>query len=292
MSTSYDDAVEFAWARFEQELAATLGELDCSLCITVEAVTTGDGAAPYVQFLGGDGELCAEVSSNAYLDESCQLDTVQTEALRSLGWVQEPGENWAIDVVPAQAGWLASVAVGTLRHVLGVEHPEFLDWPRSAATVSTEPVSATEIGLPADADALRGLVDAVVRDVSGHEVVRDEDGDVVLWRGDNLLWIRVAEQTPTVRIFSYLACGVASRTQARLEADVLNRRYRHLKFHVIDRTLQAEIDVPAMPFVAAHLRAMIDLAAEVVEELTPDVALRTRGRTIHEQSPHGRADSA
>ena len=200
-------------------------------------------------------------------------------------------ENWTIDTAPAEAAWLASVVVGTLRHVLGVEHPEFLDWPRprlEACGSDHRPrgrLPGRRRGAPSDGRR-------VVREVTGQDAVHDEDDDVVVWRGDNLLWIRVAEQAPTIRIFSYLACDVASRTQARLEADVLNRRYRHLKFHVLDRTLQVEIDVPAMPFVAAQLRAMIDLAAEVIEELTPDVALRTRGHTIHEQSPHGRADSA
>ena len=280
---------------FEQELATALSELEGSLCINVEAVTAGDGSAPYVQFLAQIGELCAEVASNVYLDEACQLDDVQEASLRSLGWVQAPGENWTIDTASTEAAWLGSVAVGTLRHVLGVEHPEFLVWPRSRldgpARVVTE-ADTPELGYPGDAEELRGMVDRVVAEVSGQDAVRDEDGDVVLWCGDNLLWIRVGEHTPTVRIFSYLACGVASRTQARLEADVLNRRYRHLKFHVLDRTLQVEIDVPAMPFVAAHLRAMIDLAAEVIEELTPDVALRTRGHTLHDQSPHGQADSA
>ena len=87
----------------------------------------------------------------------------------------------------------------------------------------------------------------------------------MLWRGDNVLWIRRRRAQPTVRYWLATWLG---------ESDaILNRRYRHLKFHVLDRTLQVEIDVPAMPFVAAHLRAMIDLAAEVIEDLTPDVAL-------------------
>ena len=97
--------------------------------------------------------------------------------------------------------------------------------------------------------------------------------------------MHVLEDVPTVRIFSILVDGVLSSRQARIEVDILNRQYRSLKFTIHDRRLIASIDLPMMPFVAQHLRDMLDYADGVLNEIVNDEVLRLGGRPWFKASP-------
>lgn len=291
----FDRAVQTAWGKFESQLEASLAALgDGSLVIDVEAETTGKGSMPYVQF-AGDGEwVRSEVSANKYLDRACRLDGVQKKALRALGWQRPDDEhpNWWVEVERDQLEVLQTMAMGALRQVLGVQHPKFLGWGGDAETESEagEDGFEYELGFPEGPEELRTMVEATVAlHIGQDELVRDDDGDIPIRARKVPLWVRVLDDSPTVRIFSHIVEGVLSSRQARIEADILNRQHRQLKFAVQDRRLVASIDLPAAPFVAQHLRDMLDLADEVLNDIADDLVLRTSGRLFfNSKSPRPR----
>lgn len=279
----FDEAVQTAWGKFESLLEESLAQLgDGSMVIDVEAETTGDGTTPYVQFAGDDEWIRGEVSSNGFLDEACRLDKVQRRALRALGW-QRPDDdhpNFWVDVRRDEVELLRTMAVGALRQALGVVHPRFLSWVADGTPTSEDQdVFEHELGFPSDAAELRTMVTATVGHHLGLETVKtDDDGDIPISSGKVPLWVRVLEDSPTVRIFSHVVVQVLSARQARIEADILNRQYHHVKFTVVDRTIVATTDLVGSPFVAQHVRDAMDNLGSVLNDIVEDTALRTGGR--------------
>jgi hypothetical protein len=282
----FDEAVQTAWGRFETRLSQSLEDLgDGSMVIEVEAETSGSGSAPYVQFAGDDEWVRGEVSSNKFLDRGCRLDAVQKRTLRALGW-QRPDEehpNWWVDVERDQLELLRTMTVDALRQALGVVHPKFLAWggDPDVDDAGEEDAFEHELGFPESPQELRDLVDATIARHLGMdlgELEKDDDGDIPIVSGKVPLWIRVLDECPTVRIFSHVVVNVMSSRQARIECDILNRRHRQLKFAVEDRRIEATIDLPQSPFVAQHVRDMVDYAGGTLNDVVDDLVLRTNGR--------------
>jgi hypothetical protein len=293
VESRFDEAVQTAWGKFESKLERRLQRIgERSLGIEVEAETTGSGAAPYVQFAGQDDWLRGEVSSNRFLDEACRLGPVQEQALTALGWRRPDDEhpNWWVDVERDRLEELVSMSAGALRQALGVVHPKFLRWQRALLEERSgeDGGSVPEIGFPSTREELRELVEATVAHHLGvEELVTDDDGDIPIESGRVPLWVQVLEESPTVRILSNVVVRVMSTRQARIEADVLNRQHSHLRFTVHDRTVVATIDIPGSPFVAQHLRDMVDVAASTLNRLVDDLVLRTRGRLFLDADASG-----
>ena len=272
--------MDAAWGKFEEQIGRKLGQLGAgSFSIEVEAETEGEGSTPYVQFLGSKDLVRGEVASNRFLDRACRLGKTQKLALVALGWNRPDDEhpNWWIDVTRDELPLLSSMTVGALRVAIGVHHPEFLEWDDQPTVAQVQPV---EIAYPESDGELSALVEATLARHIGHETVfKDDEGDIPMRNGKVLLWVQVLPGSRTVRIFSHLVVNANVR-QARIEVDILNRRTGFLKFVLADRAIVASVDLPAAPFVAAHLRGVLDLAAEVLNEVVDDLALRTNGRSV------------
>ncbi|HSE70688.1 MAG TPA: hypothetical protein VLA97_08010 [Nocardioidaceae bacterium] len=298
-----DRSTARAWSRFQARLADHIAEMqdDDVLVIDVEAAEEpGDGAAPYVQFCAfGGGMVRGEVSGNTYLAEQHRLSVSQRELLEWLDWSPPAPEgnggegrgNYFRDVALNEADRLAVMTVRTLREVFGVAHPAFLaadglgapldeppDVPGADPEEPQEPLAVA----PADADDLRGFVDAALVPLFGDVPEKDEDGDIPVPWGSSLVFVRVNDDVPMVELFGVLADDISDVERARIEVGILNRDVRFIKFLLIDRRVIAQVQLPAAPFAPEHLRTMLVAMSHKLDQIDDDLVARIGGRRAFE----------
>lgn len=295
--------VDRAWGAFQSRLAdhlADMGDDD----VLVVALAGGDdndsGAMPYVQFSGWAGDrLRGEVASNHYLRPAHRLHAESEAQLEAAGWLSPthaPDEeadagstNFHLDVPRSYADRLAAMAVTALRDVWGVPHPTFL-----SADVPGGHNQAPDLGLasptrdavadmpravmPEDTEHLRALVDEALTPVFGHVPEKDADGDIPVRSGSALVFVRVLPDLPVVGLFAPLVRGITGRTRAAEVLSDLNRTWTMVKFVLVDDGVLAVIQLPAVPFVAEHLRDMLGLLSQVADALDDELADRLEGR--------------
>ena len=258
----------------------------------------------------GDELVRCEVSSNECLAAEHRLDHLGSGTLTSLGWSTptcerddddhgEGSANFYIDVERTEADRLAVMAVKALRDVFGVAHPVFLSSENLAeedepAPNLGVPTSRTESGpdpeepiavVPNDREHLQALVDDALTPFFGHLPEHDEDDDIPVVSGSGLVFVRVLEHAPAIQMFSALACDVRDLERAGFEVAVLNRDLRFIKFVLVEDRVMAYLYLPVLPFVSQHLRTMLALMAETVDEVDDDLVARIGGRRAFDPTP-------
>ena len=295
-----------AWSQLQDRLAEHLAamEEDDSLVIDVEAanIDEADGAYPYVQFAAAEDELRFEVSSNQYLASLHQLGPYDEKYLIGLGLNPPdlPGDepdgegspNWFLDAPQDDADRLAVLAVQALRDAFGVPHPAFLrtgdlyeDATPREEGIEIDPDEAYAAVIPRNRAHLQELVDAALTPVFGHAPEHDDDGDIPVTFGSALLFVRVLEGVPVVQLFSSVVEGVTELERAAFEVGVLNRDSGFLRYVLVGDRVMAFLQIPAYPFVPAHLRAMVSLMSEAADAVDDDLAVRVGGRPSLEPEP-------
>ena len=307
-----DRSTERAWSRFQARLADHVADMqdDDVLVVAVESAFEDDdedGSAPYVQFCAwGETLVRSEVSSNEYLAVEHLLDAGSVRTLEELGW-QAPTEhpdaanrgsgsaNFFLDVERAQADRLAVMTTRALRDVFGVPHPAFLSAENLAhdevpdlglPSRQVQPVPGADdeavATVPRDADHLKELVDAALTPFFGHAPEHDEDDDIPVVSGSALVFVRVMERIPAIQLFATLVHDVSDTERAEFEVAVLNRDIRFLKFVLVEGDVMAYLHLPALPFAPEHLRLMLAMMAEAVDEVDDDLVRRVGGRRAFE----------
>ncbi len=295
-----DRSVSRAWKGFQARLADYLVGMtdDDSLVINVVAgEEPEEGASPYVQFAGfGEDHLRGEVSGNGCLSEEHQLDPGRVEALGRQGWA-EPDDslNHSVDVLTSDGDRLAVMAVRALRDVFDVPHPAFLstfdedDAERlglTGAPVEGEPEDDEPLAIvPESAEHLQQLVDEALTPVFGHVPVKDEDGDIPVPYNSTLVFVRVYQDEPLIDIFGAVVTDVTDLEAARIEAQILNRDVKFIKFVVSGDHVLAQLQIPSYPFVPQVLRHMLHFMSSALDEIDDDLALRTGGRLAIDAAP-------
>ncbi len=285
----FDRANDQAWQGFRRWLGdqiSAMGDGD-HLVIQLAGIAEGDGAAPYVRFDADGGRIRCEVSGNAGLAPGFAVDESGERLLTALGWetpadqsgqesaTEPPGHR--IDLAPAYADRLAVMTVRAFREVWSVAHPSFLTVEPPAPPVAPER-AAPAICSPQDADDLQRLVDETLTPVFGHPPVRDADGDIPVWIGEAVMYVRVRRDMPVVEIVAPLVRDLAGRTRAAEVVGDLNRRSTLVKYLLVDDSVFAVVTLPAMPFVPAHLADALQLVWGVVEDADEPFAARLSGR--------------
>jgi hypothetical protein len=289
------------WLRFQARLAdrfAAMAEDDILLVGALCGEEPDDGCAPYIQCCAwGAGMLRLEASSNHVLARLWWLEPAGKATLEGLGYGaptygldEEPDSgslNYYRDLPRAEADRAAVMAVRALRDVFGVIHPVLLDGDllddvqapveRAAQERRVEPLATFPEGGP---DVLNGLVDQALADLFEHPPVRDEDGDVPVPAGSTTVYVHVEADAPVVELFACLVTDVRDHERARFEVNVLNRDVRFVSFRLAGDHIFANLLLPSWPFVPEHLRAMLTLMVEVVQETAVDLARRVDGRTL------------
>lgn len=298
-------ALEFstarAWRAFQARLADHLAALaeDGSLLVDVGPVGGEEGLAPYVQFRAwGEGMLRGEVSSNHVLPQARQLDAAAEEGLLELGFAapthgvdDEPDSgslNFHVDVDQAEVDRLAVMAVHALREAFGVPHPAFLQADGLEGSPAPVEPSAAELGpeepaavFPYGGHAqLQSLVDDAVRPNLGHAPDHDDDGDIPVDVGDTVLYVRVHETVPVVELFGCLVTDVQDLERAAFEVAVLNRDVQFVRFRLVGDSILSYLHLPAWPFAPEHLRAMLAVMTECVNQVADDLVRRVSGRHL------------
>lgn len=285
----FDESVARAWRGFEERLIEELAEIgEGSFCVAVSGDSGGepggDECLPYLQFAGDDDLVLAEVAGNEFLDEAFALDADQHETLQALGWSPPDGEhrpNWWCDVPREQVDLLRSMVSETFQLVFSVVHPQFLESTRPGVVCEDEAAAEPEpplvLGFPESSDGLVDLIERALTPVFGPEIQRDPDGDFPICTGVVPLWIRVHDDRPSVRVFSYVVCGVQNTDQVAVELGIANRRTPLVKFYASGDVVVAAVDLPAMPFVGAQLLHTLDEVRDLLNDLAPDLALRVDG---------------
>ncbi len=300
-------AIGCDWQPFADRLVAVLATLkeDQNLILAVEH------RHRFVQFTGsGTSGLRAEAVSNAYLAETDQLTRDQVAALIAAGWrspthapdaskaERDPAgsPNFFVDFdAPVPFDEAADLAVRALTQVFEVSHPDQLEYdafdtmgdqisfPGLCRRRAQRPSSAAE----SESSSAQELL-AAIREVTGFDDLEfDNDGDICLPRGSQVVFVRRLGATPFVRIWSPLVCGVDETPELLGQLNSLNSSAGLVRFSVHDGVIFAEADVAAEPIVAKH----VDLALRRFCGATDgvDVLLQREfgGRTAFIEIPPG-----
>jgi hypothetical protein len=304
-------SVTRAWTAFQRHLAGHVRGMGDSDLLVIE-VPSGDGdpdGAPYVQFSAwGAGLVRCEASSNASLRVSCRLDAAAERSLVELGWRRptcgaddEPRDgspNYFIDLRRDRAEQLAAMTVTALRRVWSVPHPAFL----SAEGLRLESVEPVDLGVgsgpsepvadlpaavvPRGREDLGALVVRALATVLGHTPHRDADGDVPVRTSGALTFVRVHRTEPVVELLCPLVEQVTDRARAADLVAELNRGRGLVRLSLVEDSVVAGATLPALPFVAQHLRDALELMGETVETFDAAVATATGGRLTFAEPVH------
>jgi hypothetical protein len=288
-----DRSVSRAWKGFQARLADYLVGMtdEDSLVINVVAgEEPEEGSAPYVQFAGFGGDrVRGEVCSNRYLAREYQFDAQRARVLERQGW-QWPDEsaNFYAQLPTIDGDRLAVMAVRALRDVFDVPHPAFLaagsptaaerlgltGAPEGVDSEEDEPLSI----VPESAEHLQQLVDDALTPVFGHVPAKDSDGDIPVPYNSTLVFIRVYQDEPLIDIFGCVVTDVTDLEAAHIEAGILNRDVKFIKFFVAGDNVVAQLQIPSYPFSPLVLRNMLQFMSSALDEIDDDLALRTGGR--------------
>ncbi len=282
------------WIRFQADLTVHLTEMGEGDTLVVSVEASEEDLGPYVQFLAEGDELQMEASSNEYLHEPYRLSAADEAALAELGFQpptrsaqgggsgEDGSANHTLDRLRRHADQLAVIAVRVLRDVFSVPHPVFLDseghLDRTPLVDSTDAEPAMQAVVPRDRDQLVALVDEALAAVLGHEPHHDDDGDVPVRRDGSLIFVRVHPHVPTVELFTSVVSDITDLERAAFEVGVLNRDSQFVRYVLVEDRVLGYVDVPGLPFVPHHLRALLATMFKVIGEVEADLAVRAAGR--------------
>jgi hypothetical protein len=296
-----DRAAAEAWVRFQARLGDRLAGMAEDDVLVVEALVADEdepGAAPYVQFCAwGEGMLRGEVASNHVLMEPRELDEEGERALEELGYdapTYGPDDeadagslNFHADLPQSAADRLAVMSVRALRDVFGVAHPALLTGDLADGSAApVEPAAAERADEPVASyphgghEELMALVDRALTPYFGHEPRHDDDGDIPVDLGDTVMFVRVHASVPVVELFACVATDVQDLERAAFEINVLNRDVRFVKFRLVGDSILADLQLPAWPFAPEHLRTMVAVMTETLQQVESDLVARVCGRPV------------
>jgi hypothetical protein len=280
-----------AWAGFTRRLAAVLGKLQDRQYLIL---LVGDSNR-YVQFAGGGEEgMRAEVVSNRFLPEGEQLDDAMLELLVRAGWnppdpegartVHSPNHSRDFSA-PVDVTGIARGAVRVLRDIFGVSSPDRLKYhafPSGGGTLRfpllglephdsyqrRDPPKAGEAAPP-----LRDALLACVREttkIAGLEY--EKDGDLTVSYCGHSSHLRIVKDGRFVRIFALVGAGFDGEPATMSLVNELNRTVPRIQFWHQGFGIFADLDVPAQPFVSAHLGEALKEFCTTVHAVATDVA--------------------
>lgn len=291
--------VEVAWDSFEERLAAylaTMQHTEDRLLLELPD-GAGPGTAPYAQVdVIRPAVLRAELSGNAVLEEIHQLDTQGLRAVCGLGWeAPDSGQgfpNYNTEVEVDDADVLAQMIRIGLGEEFGIADPGLLSyraWGPAAEHVDvlglassdeiTDVVSGTTVAtMPRDREHLLELVGDCLAELFGEPLEQDDDDDFVIPTPHGAAYVRVRVDEPTIEVFTAVVRDIRSRRQTLVEIGILNRDAVWTKYVIRDRAVVGMLTLPARPFAAEQLSALLPMFLVGLDAVRDDLVLRTGGR--------------
>lgn len=274
------------------------------------------GASHYVQFAAqGQEGLRAEAVSNHFLAGSERLAPEREAALAGLGWcapTHGPKDDEAVQVphgsvnhyrdygAPVPFSEVAQLACDTLTTVFGVARPGFLQYSAFAADgtmillpglglarepdayeVKEDAVEARMPIAPQSPDELRELLTATIRAITGKdEIITDDDGDIPITFGSTVLFVRVMQDMPLIRVIAPVLVDVASSPALFEALSDLNRDYRFISSFWADDTVLVTVDVWANPYIESQVLWMLEQLGKAADEIDDELSRKFGGRVF------------
>lgn len=268
-------AVSEVWGPFAMSVAGVVARLKEDQFVIISAKRSNR----FIQFAGqGSYGLRAEVVANAFLHPDERIDEAGLEDLRNLGWCAPTGSpeaatpelapdgspNYFMQCpTPVDSTKLADVAVQTLRQVLGVSHPGFLEYESFDA--DGKRLSFPSLGLrkarkkakpPSTVDPAAAVLSAL-RQITGLvDLEFDEDGDLAVCYGSIVAITSLAPDGSHARIRAPLVVGVGSSLELLARINDINMSTRYLRLVFGGTAIIGVTEVPLVPFVQEHFAAL------------------------------------
>lgn len=277
-----DGATEAAWREFRRLLADHIAGMprDDALVVALSHADDRAGSAGSIDVIF-DGH-------HVYLETVA--DPADAAGLEALGW-DDGIEGWLQRFDPRLADQAAVVVVRTLREVLAVPHPCFLDVPELVDTEEPPAVEVSEAqdggevvdleGVPTSPAHLRTMVEAAMRDLHP-EITPDADGDLPVPVGRSMLFVRVLASRPCVELYAEIVLSPERHDRIAHELVLLNEAHPWWKFALRDDHVVMTHEMPALPFTALGLRALVMRFTEDVDDIARDLAARVGGHLFAE----------
>lgn len=293
---SADRRVSKDWTTFAHQLAQVLSRLEEDQFLILSAKRGNR----YLQFsCQGSWGMRAEVTSNHFLKGDDRLARREMAWLRAHGWNAPTGTpkqatpdkdpdgspNYYIDF-PASVpiSDIVSVAVDTLVHGLALPYPGVLSYESFDAAGGA--LEFQDLGLksaPRQSKPLMEQVLTVFRSVTGIEDLSfDDDGDLGVRYGAIL--VSAVHLENRVRLFSALVTDVAESPLLLRKLNQINDGIHRIRVFWHDDVVYAALDIPADPFVPAHLATAMNEFSEVAEGLAIVLRAEFSGKAVIEPS--------
>ena len=296
-----DRSITEAWQQFTERLAEVISVIDDGE-LTIGTLSSRADAAPFVGYrvdAGRPHQVVAVASSNAELGEGFQLGAAQLAAMEALGWQppsvegEQSSPHFSLVLPQEQSQELAELGVQTLRDVYGVQHPVFLA-PDHLAEVLQGSVPTEQPGalrrsefddsdlvalLPQSRDHLDELVTEELRQLFGHDPLRDSEGDIAIRVGSTMVFVRSTPDAEEVLLFSAIVHEVEGRSRAVEVLNDLNVEARHGRFSLHRDRVFVQVSILAHPFVPAHLHQALRMISRMADGVDDELAAKLHGRT-------------
>ncbi|MCL4744601.1 MAG: hypothetical protein KJZ83_04210 [Burkholderiaceae bacterium] len=288
-----------SWPPFGARLATVLGALEEDQFLTVMVKRSNS----FVQFFcQGQSGMRAETTSNAYLARSERLDARQVAALAALGWTPPTGgagestpdndpdgsPNFFVDFDHGVAfGVIADLAVRTFTEVLRVPYPSLLEYQAGDMDGSSLELSTLELRQAApraeadDEEDPAQLLLKMVEDATGlKDLEYDRDGDIGVFFGSMVAFVRLTGDPPNVRIFSPLIVEVEETDELLARINEINRGTGHMHLFLDDETVYAVSEIAATPLVREHLERGLNNFCQIADGLDDLLEAEFGGRKL------------
>ena len=310
-----------SWLAFTRALAETLAVLDDKQYLILDRKPAG----VYVQVAAGDdGGLRIEAVSNHYLQGDERLDRAKIRRLRALGWLaptyvpdqprktkrpRKGSPNFYLDLEgEVDYAAVAGMLVATLREVYKVSRPGRLSYKAFDADdrmillptlgIDSQPGSTKRPDPPAQCrptspDDLRTAVLVALRERTGKpDLEFDDDGTLSLTRDDDVsVFIRVAEDTPVVDLFSNVLRGAEPSLELLEALNERNNKSRFVMFTLRASEIVAYTGVDAKLFVPEMLTRALGWIADASMATRTELRQLFAGKIAFEGENAPRSDN-
>jgi hypothetical protein len=284
------------WTTFGRQLAQVLSSLEEDQFLILVA----KHGNRFLQFsCQGSWGMRVEVTSNHFLKGDDRLNWQEVAWLSAHGWNAPTGgpqqatpdhdpdgsPNYYIDFTTAvPTSDIVSLAIDTLIHGLAFPYPGVLSYESFDSDGGV--LEFQELGLkplPRQSKPLMEQVLAVFRSVTAIEdLAFDEDGDLGVRYGAIL--VSAMQLDNRIRLFSALVSEVSESPTLLRKINQINDGVHRIRVFLHDDTVYAALDIPADPFVPAHLAGAINEFSELAEGLAIVLCAKFSGKALIEPS--------
>lgn len=293
-----------AWAPFAQKLATVLEELEEDQYLIVSVKRSNR----FVQFAAqGSFGMRVETTSNSYLEKPEQLNARQIASLVDAGWDAPSGvpaeatpendpdgsPNYFVDF-PASVSFeaVANLTVKTLSEILCVPYPGFLQY--EAMDANGEAIMLPDLGLKRAPSSSQDTSQAGVSeqllitlgDTTGISDLKfDDDGDIGICYGSTLIYVRLMEDQPYIRIFSAILRNLEEQPGIFARLNDINANETLTRFVFRNGSIFGLSDISAVPFVGAHVAQTFIHFSAVADAMATLLQDEFGGHTAFYQPP-------